>query len=139
MVGRKRAQAGQGLRAEEGEKGTAHRALLPLPRSTPARPGGRALRSPTCPSSARFQCEPQPELWMRLLGLQLLCFGSSEDQKWQQSHCYAAAVTEGPPAQGPPLKEPAGSAILALGRWAMMGGDMGGKREGLWGNKREAP
>ena len=43
VVGRKRAHAGQGLRAEEGERGTAHQALLPLPRSTPARPGGRAI------------------------------------------------------------------------------------------------
>lgn len=65
--------------------------------------------------------------------------GSSEDQKWQQSHCYAAAVTEGPPAQGPPLKEPAGSAILALGRWAMMGGDMGARGRGCGEIREKTP
>lgn len=66
---------GQGLQgAEEGER---HR--------SPG-PGGREAQSPSVSPAPGFQCEPQPELWMRLLGFQLPCMAAARARNGK-SHC----------------------------------------------------
>lgn len=80
---------GQGLQGAEG--GERHR--------SPG-PGGREAQSPSASPAPGFQCEPQPELWMRLLGFQLPCMAAARARNGNRV-TVRRQLSQGPPAQGP--------------------------------------